>query len=399
MSADRPFFSMSCVQKDIFYVAILGFLFLCFGYYVRSMALIYAVVALAIAYFLGVRRYSKDTLNWLLAFFLLSLIPLPLRSVGIDIARDLTFLLLFFLSIFFGKAMALRFSADLLMKGMFFAGLFVTAGVGTTLIASGLTDYSLLAVREITAGAGDFGILMIVLAFIWRRRPLMKLIFFTGIVLALLTQSRTMLLQLLIFGFFFIQYRYGAFGKWMATAVGTVAIITLVAAGIGADDQSYTITGKLLRSIQEIIPSEDQNIHSNWRAVESAVALDAFINGGVVQQIIGQGLGYRVQLGFMMTLNDVDFESIPILHNGYFYILLKYGALGLVLWYKALSALVVKSGDRRLRYFSRACFWSILASQLVSAGVMQYSQLPFLVALAACAQLSRKNELNKITFK
>lgn len=66
------------------------------------------------------------------------------------------------------------------------------------------------------------------------------------------------------------------------------------------------------------------------------MALDAFINEGVVQQIIGQCLGYRVRLGFMMTLNDVDFESISILHNGYFYIFLKYGALGLVLWYKAL---------------------------------------------------------------
>lgn len=73
--------------------------------------------------------------------------------------------------------MALRFSADLLMKSMFFSGLFVTAGAGTTLIGSGLTDYSLLVVREITAGAGDFGILMIVLAFICLRRPLMKLIF------------------------------------------------------------------------------------------------------------------------------------------------------------------------------------------------------------------------------
>ena len=121
-------------------------------------------------------------------------------------------------------------------------------------------------------------------------------------------------------------------------------IAALVIVGANADSDSFTFFGKILRSIQELIPDESQNINSNWRAVESAVALSAILNGSFFEILFGKGMGFRLPLGFEMTLANVEFDSIPILHNGYLYILLKYGVIGLFLWFKFLRSLLLRSG-------------------------------------------------------
>lgn len=76
----------------------------------------------------------------------------------------------------------------------------------------------------------------------------------------------------------------------------------------------------------------------NYRAYESAMALDSWIEGGPEERILGRGLGHLVDLKFSVQLVDRNasrvladrMELIPILHNGYLYLLVKTGLTGLL---------------------------------------------------------------------
>jgi hypothetical protein len=98
-------------------------------------------------------------------------------------------------------------------------------------------------------------------------------------------------------------------------------------------DNLDSFFGKLARSISEIRISDYNNledINANWRGFETFKAIIAYSNGSTGEKIVGQGFGSLVDLGFTMTLDNVNFRDIPILHNGYAYILLKTGLLGLL---------------------------------------------------------------------
>lgn len=76
----------------------------------------------------------------------------------------------------------------------------------------------------------------------------------------------------------------------------------------------------------------------NYRAYESAMALDSWLEGAPEERILGRGLGHLVDLKFGAQLVDRNasqvladrMEFIPILHNGYLYLLVKAGLAGLL---------------------------------------------------------------------
>jgi O-antigen ligase len=93
-----------------------------------------------------------------------------------------------------------------------------------------------------------------------------------------------------------------------------------------------TIIDKIFYSMKELQVSdyEDQiDINQNWRGFESYRALQTYTSGNWSDYLFGKGLGTNVELGFIMTLMDEDFDRIPVLHNGYMYLLVKTGAIGL----------------------------------------------------------------------
>jgi len=109
-----------------------------------------------------------------------------------------------------------------------------------------------------------------------------------------------------------------------------------------------TFRGKMARSTKEITIANYQDmtdVNSNWRGFETFKALITFLSGNTKQKIIGQGFGAQVDLGFTMTLSGVDFNEIPILHNGFAYILVKTGIIGILcylLFYFNLLKLSIK---------------------------------------------------------
>lgn len=84
-----------------------------------------------------------------------------------------------------------------------------------------------------------------------------------------------------------------------------------------------------------------RDINLNWRGFESYRAVVDFESGTYIQQLIGQGLGATVDLGFEMLLGGGYFRYIPTLHNGYMYVLVKFGILGLLIYLYFLFRLIL----------------------------------------------------------
>jgi O-antigen ligase len=97
-------------------------------------------------------------------------------------------------------------------------------------------------------------------------------------------------------------------------------------------DDVKTFRGKFARIFRELSLQNFSKINEvtwNWRGYETLRALDTFSSGNVFQVIAGHGFGSLVDLKMTMNLAGVDFKSIPILHNGYAYLLVKTGLIGL----------------------------------------------------------------------
>jgi hypothetical protein len=90
---------------------------------------------------------------------------------------------------------------------------------------------------------------------------------------------------------------------------------------------------KIENIIQEISIRDYPNAFNalqHWRGFESFVALASFESGSTFQKIFGQGFGALVNLPFTVNLGGEYYNAIPILHNGYVYIIFKTGLLGIL---------------------------------------------------------------------
>lgn len=108
---------------------------------------------------------------------------------------------------------------------------------------------------------------------------------------------------------------------------------------------------KISRSINEIMIidySDMERINIYWRSVETYQGLKTYTSGSLLELFFGQGFGSHINLEFFMTLQGIMMQHIPIIHNGYVYILVKTGLIGLVLYLYYLVSLF-KSGQRALR--------------------------------------------------
>jgi hypothetical protein len=114
----------------------------------------------------------------------------------------------------------------------------------------------------------------------------------------------------------------------------------------GADLQSFV--GKLANALREIAltdTSSVREINANFRGYESAQALKQVLDGTPLQIFFGQGFGTLVDLGIFIPLGSfeggmpVAVRRIPVLHNGYMYLLVKGGVLAVLLYLYVLAYL------------------------------------------------------------
>lgn len=169
----------------------------------------------------------------------------------------------------------------------------------------------------------------------------------------------------------------GLFASWrrvvIAIALGSAAmylIYLLLPTYSGGD---LTLAVKFQRSLQEIFLTDSvdpQEMVLNWRGFEAYNAQLLFDKSSIIQKIFGNGFGTSVDLGIEIFNEDGGLTRFqPILHNGYYYILIKYGIAGIItyggalLWYAMIgcrSQDALTQEDRLLRGVIGMVFFATL---------------------------------------
>lgn len=70
-------------------------------------------------------------------------------------------------------------------------------------------------------------------------------------------------------------------------------------------------------------------LYDHWRGYEASRAINQ-LNG--MRLVFGNGFGSLIDLGFETQLGGETIQKIPVLHNGYIYVMFKTGLLGLFLY-------------------------------------------------------------------
>lgn len=153
--------------------------------------------------------------------------------------------------------------------------------------------------------------------------------------------SRTMF----IVAFIGLVASLGVFARreWLRVG-GVIAFAVLVilalrlSVDVNSNEASKSFVGKLARSTDELTVEEYtdfKSINLNWRGYETARALNYYTSGEPIDWLFGYGFGAQLDLGLFMHLGDrreAAIRFVPLLHNGYPYLLLKGGISAVALF-------------------------------------------------------------------
>jgi hypothetical protein len=263
-----------------------------------------------------------------------------------NILRDISFALTPIFICYIGYWIAFdRSMWPLILKVIIFWGVFFSCyHLSAFILNPELLNEDSMEIRKIAGGSGDLIILAIVLGLFQHLLGLVNLftklfprfiampILITSFVLSF---SRTELLVGIIFCLSFL----GLLSKINLRMVLIIALCGIGYIGLVAitpANEEGTFRSKLLRSTEEVYItdySDMTDINNNWRGFEAQKAVETYLSGNGFQLIIGQGFGTLIDLGFSMALGgegETSFDSIPVTHNGYAYILVKVGLLGII---------------------------------------------------------------------
>ncbi len=197
--------------------------------------------------------------------------------------------------------------------------------------------------------------------------------------------------------------------EWLRVGAAALAgVLALLALNLVIDTSSTeakrSFLGKLARSVDELEMRDFSRgqIDDNWRGYETHRAVQTWSAGGPWQQVVGRGFGAQVDLGLFQNLSRNPRDAvrfIPVLHNGYAYVLVKTGLVGIALYLAALGWLY-SVGRRQAQEPGRtqaalqgralqACVAVLLVTSWVVSGVFnKFDLLAFTLLagflLAAC---------------
>jgi hypothetical protein len=147
----------------------------------------------------------------------------------------------------------------------------------------------------------------------------------------------------------------------LAMFVALIAVVTIpVPISHGAGQEKFI--DKLKRSFEEIRVDEyflRDRIQANWRGYETARALRTYKEGAPDEWVLGRGLGTNVDLGLGLVLGGGPRADLtryaPILHNGYLFILVKSGIVGLaalIFWFAYIAVVGARAAGSTTKTIS-----------------------------------------------
>ena len=127
---------------------------------------------------------------------------------------------------------------------------------------------------------------------------------------------------------------------------------------------------KVMHSINEMLVTnydDVSDISSNWRGYEAYLGFSKYYSGSLPELLFGQGYGAVVYTPYWIFKGELpQLDIIPIFHNGYITILLKTGAIGLILFFILLYVLLNTATNIRQISIKPE---QVLASTLLQANV------------------------------
>ena len=305
------------------------------------------------------------------------------------ILRDIAFALTPISLILMGRWIAdNRGMWPLILKIMVaFGFVLATVHLSTFILNPALLSADINEVRS-TAGSGsDLVVLSFILGLFQYRLGIGNLFpklipRFIGILMLLtsfvLSYSRTeflvgVILSLSLLGWLSrVNFRFVLVIAVVAISYITIAIVT-------PENEVGTFRSKLLRSFSEVTVSnyqDEQDINNNWRGYEAYRTIATFLTGNAQQQVFGQGFGALVDLDLYIKLGgDEEYRYIPITHNGYVYILIKTGLLGLICYALFYIGIIRYS----LRYCNSMCIEERLLARLLLGCVLSLIFVMFVI--------------------
>ena len=123
---------------------------------------------------------------------------------------------------------------------------------------------------------------------------------------------------------------------------------------------------KIQNAVSEVSNTREfsgyDDVGSYYRAYETQQAMRTFYKGDELELIIGHGLQKLVDLNLYVDLAGTERRFIPVLHNGYAYLLLRAGYLGVVLYCLFfIKSLLVPFSSARSGLFQFIYIGSILS--------------------------------------
>ncbi|NBA87089.1 hypothetical protein GVN16_15060 [Emticicia sp. CRIBPO] len=392
------------MQKKIVFILLLVLVVLIFFKEMFWPNYIVNILILLVGFpFSRIDRYFFKRLPLVILPILLGITGL-LRFPFVDVIRDIYYFLIPVICIMMGYVLAKKFSLEEVIS------LFVLLGIIFSFLHTAISiqkfDFDLvnnftLIRNEVSPGNSLMIISLFILLFNKRigiTIPYNGLVRYSAIAIniiaLILSGSRTYLVIGIVF-LFFMYFNAISFKKRIVIIL--ITLIPLFAViSIGSfesydektDRGGMTFMTKLIRSFTELETkdySTQRDIIINFRGFESLMAISSFGEGTSLEKVFGKGFGAMVDLGMYVPLGNTEFRFIPILHNGFLYLLIKTGLSGILLYFffffyifkDTTKVSLVFPGDSKVLFLERLVKASIASLIVANLVVSSFFNLEF----------------------
>jgi hypothetical protein len=166
----------------------------------------------------------------------------------------------------------------------------------------------------------------------WRESFLLMLIMVAAVVSNSRVTLAAVILMLLAWGGVFATLKRAIIGGGAVVLVGAL-LWQFLPEYNGGDLNALT---KLRRSLDEMLLTDAYDSRSmllNWRGFEAYNAQIMYDRGSAIKKILGFGLGAEVNLGQVVQMSqDMAYQYLPTIHNGFYFILIKFGVVGVAIY-------------------------------------------------------------------
>ena len=138
-------------------------------------------------------------------------------------------------------------------------------------------------------------------------------------------------------------------------------------------EQFTLLQEKFLRSITEVSSRDTWNADQvvwDWRGFEVFCAKAKYADGDLLNKIFGWGFGSEIDaFGYAGLVTHED--SLPFLHHGYYTMLIKGGALGLLLCFCFYAALIKKIISQASCLYNGITEFAMVIAMLIATSVIR----------------------------